>query len=226
MNYYGKGSLILSLASVLAMVCYGLLAWLLFHRYDRLFDAGYTSFDVSLCGKTMQYFIWWGAGLAGWLFIGSADSDSRGHRAWIWSMLQCISAWVLAYPAAFLGRMNDGCGIMLILFAPLATLPSFAAALIIGKMQNSCKSPQSYFRSRLYCFLVILTFVVTTLSSFLCAEIMAHRNPPQLEDSGTGEDSCAQNGTAFSADSNFMLTPHIPQNLGVTTGLCLAGKAQ
>ena len=183
MNYYGKGSLILSLASVLAMVCYGLLAWLLFHRYDRLFDAGYTSFDVSLCGKTMQYFIWWGAGLAGGLFIGSADSDSRGHRAWIWGMLQCISAWVLAYPAAFLGRMNDGCGIMLILFAPLATLPSFAAALIIGKMQNSCKSPQSCFRSRLYCFLVILTFMVTTISSFLCAEIMASGKTPHLTDS-------------------------------------------
>ena len=194
MNYYGKGSLILSLASVLAMVCYGLLAWLLFHRYDRLFDAGYTSFDVSLCGKTMQYFIWWGAGLAGWLFIGSADSDSRGHRAWIWSMLQCISAWVLAYPAAFLGRMNDGCGIMLILFAPLATLPSFAAALIIGKMQNSCKSPQSYFRSRLYCFLVILTFMVTTISSFLCAEIMASGKTPHLTDSERRDTKIEQRG--------------------------------
>ncbi len=65
MNSYGKWSRILSLASVLAMVCYGLLARLLLHRYDRLFDAGYTSLDVSLCGKTMQYFIWWGAGLAG-----------------------------------------------------------------------------------------------------------------------------------------------------------------
>ena len=194
MNYYGKGSLILSLASVLAMVCYGLLAWLLFHRYDRLFDAGYTSFDVSLCGKTMQYFIWWGAGLAGWLFIGSADSDSRGHRAWIWGMLQCISAWVLAQPAAFLGRMNDGFGIMLILFAPLATLPSFAAALIIGKMQNSCKSPQSYFRSRLYCFLVILTFMVTTISSFLCAEIMASGKTPHLTDSERRDTKIEQRG--------------------------------
>ena len=183
MNSYGKWPFILSLASVLAMVCYCLSAWLLFERYCRLFDAGYTSFNVPLCGKIMQYFIWWGAGLAGWLFIGSADSDSRGHRACIWGMLQCISAWVLAHPAAFLGRMNDGFGIMLILFAPVATLPSFAAALIAGMRQNSCKSPQSCFRSRLYCFLVILTFMVTTISSFLCAEIMASGKTPHLTDS-------------------------------------------
>ena len=194
MNYYGKGSRILSLASVLAMVCYGLLARLLLHRYDRLFDAGYTSLDVSLCGKTMQYFIWWGTGLAGWLFIGSADSDSRRHRAGIWGMLQCILAWVLADPAASLGRMNDGFGIMLILFAPVATLPSFAAALIIGKMQNSCKSPQSYFRSRLYCFLVILTFMVTTISSFLGAEIMASGKTPHLTDSERRDTKIEQRG--------------------------------
>ena len=141
MNSYGKWSFILSLASVLAMVCYCLSAWLLYERYCHLFDAGYTSFYVPLCGKSMQYFIWWGAGLAGWLFISAADSGSRAHRACIWGMLQFISAWVLVYPAAVLGRMNDGSGMLFILFAPLATLPSFAAALLAGMMQKSGQSP-------------------------------------------------------------------------------------
>ena len=194
MNSYGKCSRILSMASVLAMVCYCLSAWFLYYRYGWLAEAGYTSFNVPLCGKIMQYFIWWGAGLAGWLFIGSEDSNSRVHRACIWGVLQFFSAWVLAYPAAFLGGMNDGSGMMLILFAPLATLPSFAAALIIGKMQNSCKSPQSYFRSRLYCFLVILTFMVTTLSSFLCAEIMASGKTPHLTDSERRDTKIEQRG--------------------------------
>ena len=149
MNRYGKWPFILSLASVLAMVCYCLSAWLLYERYCRLFDAGYTSFYVPLCGKSMQYFIWWGAGLAGWLFISSADSGSRAHRACIWGMLQFISAWVLVYPAAVLGHMNDGSGMLFILFAPLATLPSFAAALLAGMMQKSGQSPRSCLRAQL-----------------------------------------------------------------------------
>lgn len=179
MNRYGKWPFILSLASVLAMVCYCLSAWLLYERYCRLFDAGYTSFYVPLCGKSMQYFIWWGAGLAGWLFISAADSGSRAHRACIWGMLQFISAWVLVYPAAVLGRMNDGSGMLFILFAPLATLPSFAAALLAGMMQKSGQSPRSCLRARLYCLLVILVFMGTALSSFSCEEIAERRNPPR-----------------------------------------------
>ena len=173
MNRYGKWSRSLSLVSVLAMGFYCLLAWYLFYRYNQLFDAGYTSLDVSMCGSCMQYFIWFGAGLAGSLFIGSADDESRVHRAGVWGVLQCLTAWALAYPAAFLGKMNDGSGLMFIFFAPLATHPSFAVALILGMSLNISKRPESYFRPRLFCFLVILAFMVITFSAFLSVEIVA-----------------------------------------------------
>lgn len=41
MKLHDKWSFILSLASLLALACYCLLAWLLIHRYNRSFDAGY-----------------------------------------------------------------------------------------------------------------------------------------------------------------------------------------
>lgn len=174
MKLLDKWSFILSLESLLALACYCLLAWLLIHRYDLLFDAGFI-IDSPLCGKSMLNFIWWGAGLAGWFFIRPADSASLGFRACIWGICQFASAWVLAYPAAFLGRMNDGLGIGLILFAPLVTLPSFVLACFLGKLQSGSKSPGFY---HLFSFLVILAFVITTLSSFLYEEIRLHRTPP------------------------------------------------
>lgn len=179
-----KWPFILSLFSLLALACYCLLAWLFMHRYDLLFDEGFI-IRSNLCGRSMLHFIWWGAGLAGWFFIRSTDSASCVARAYIWGVCQFSSAWGLAYPAAFLGRMNDGFGIMLILFAPLVTLPSFVVACILGKARSGSQS--SHLRSRLFSCLVILVFITTALSSFLYEENRERHTPPRLEQMEMGE---------------------------------------
>ena len=181
MNHHGKWSFILSLTSLLALVCYCLLAWFLTHRYGLLFEDRYT-IQGSLCGESMLHFIWWGAGLAGWFFIRSENPISLAHRACIWGMLQFIAAWVLACPAFILGRINSSFGILLMIFAPLATLPSFAAALILGILRDRDKNPRFYLRSRLFCFLTILTFIVTTLSSIPLCGILRRGFTPRESD--------------------------------------------
>lgn len=177
MNHHGKWSFILSLTSLLALVCYCLLAWFLTHRYGLLFAGRYTIIQGSLCGESMLHFIWWGAGLAGWFFIRSENPISLAHRACIWGMLQFIAAWVLACPAFILGRINSSFGMLLMIFAPLATLPSFAAALILGILRDRDKNPRFYLRSRLFCFLTILTFIVTTLLSIPLCGISGTASP-------------------------------------------------
>lgn len=179
-----KWPFILSLFSLSALACYCLSAWFLMHRYGLLFDEGYI-IRSNLCGRSMQHFIWWGAGLAGWFFIRSTDSASCVARAYIWGICQFSSAWGLAYPAASLGRMNDGFGIMFILFAPLVTLPSFVVACILGKSRSGSQS--SHLRSRLLSCLVILAYIITALSSFLYEENRERRNPPRMVQMEMGE---------------------------------------
>ena len=159
-DWYSLGALLTT-----AFFCGG--AWYLVYLYAQMFDAGLTSFSLHWPGRCMQYFIWWGAGLAGCLFMCAADSDSLSLRACVWGVVQGISTWVLAYPAAFLGCMNDGFGICLILFAPFATLPSFVVALLLA-MAEKGKRPQFYTRARFLCLMVLLVFIsVTAMSAIL-----------------------------------------------------------
>lgn len=167
---------LLSTAAVIALVGYCLLACYLHERYCILFDEGYTQFRVHACGNCMLHFIMWGAGLAGWLFICTTNAKSRLPRACVWGMLQFIAAWVLAYPAARLSQINDGLGIALILFAPLATLPSFVVAFLAANTPIISSGSFFYRHSRLFSLLVILAFIITTLSTFLYEEFQELHN--------------------------------------------------
>lgn len=169
-------ALLLSTAAVIALVGYCLLACYLHERYCILFDEGYTQFRVHACGNCMLHFIMWGAGLAGWLFICTTNAKSRLPRACVWGMLQFIAAWVLAAPAAHLSQINDGLGIGLILFAPLATLPSFVVAFCAAKTPIISSGSFFYRHSRLFSLLVILAFIITTLSTFLYEEFQELHN--------------------------------------------------
>ncbi len=109
----------------------------------------------------------------------------------------CLLAWLFMHRYDLLfdegviirsnlcGRMNDGFGIMLILFAPLVTLPSFVVACILGKARSGSQS--SHLRSRLFSCLVILVFITTALTSFLYEENRERHNPPRLEQMEMGE---------------------------------------
>lgn len=76
-------------------------------------------------------------------------------------------------------------GIMLILFVPLVTLPSFVVACILGKARSGSQS--SHLRSRLFSCLVILVFITTALTSFLYEENRERHTPPHLEQMEMGE---------------------------------------